>query len=255
MTPFYMASFFKIFTNFSTIRKLNKRLIIFLNKRLFKGGIMRNEQNITEKEPKERILESAAELYAMRGYADVGVREIAERANVNVAMISYYFNNKAGIFKEIIRRYFNDMRSILEKAKNHPSNSEEAIKFLVQETVDLMKSKTFLCKVAITEMPFNLPEFVDFKAEVMRMHIDYVRQTLEVANFFILEPRSQSIVGPALISLLFSHFLFGPLIKKVWDVEIDEQFFESYKEIISTILLYGLNGFKELMLRKKQGDK
>lgn len=213
------------------------------------------EQNITEKEPKERILESAAELFAMRGYADVGVREIAERAKVNISMISYYFSNKAGIFKEIIRRYFNDMRSILEKAKNHPSNSEDAIKFLVQETVNLMKNKTFFCKVAIAEMPFNLPEFIDFKAEVIRMHIDYVRQTLEAANFLILKPRYQSIIGPAFISLLFSHFLFGPLIKKVWDIDIDDQFFERYKETISTILLYGLNGFKEMMLIEKQGDK
>lgn len=216
---------------------------------------MSYEQNITEKEPKERILEYAAELFAMRGYADVGVREIAERAKVNISMISYYFSNKAGIFKEIIRRYFNDMRSILEKAKNHPSNSEDAIKFLVKETVNLMRSKAFFCKVAIAEMPFNLPEFVDFKAEVIRMHIDYVRQTLEVANFLILESRYQSIIGPAFISLLFSHFLFGPLIKKVWDIDIDDQFFERYKETISTILLYGLNGFKEMMLIQKQGDK
>lgn len=216
---------------------------------------MSHEQNITEKEPRERILDSAAELFAMRGYADVGVREIAERANVNVAMISYYFNNKAGIFKEIIRRYFNDMRSILQEAKNHQSNSEDAIKFLVQETVNLMKSKTFFCKVAIAEMPFNIPEFVDFKTEVIRMHIDYVRQTLEIANFFIFEPQYQSIIGPAFISLLFSHFLFGPLIKKVWDIEIDDQFFERYKETISTILLYGLNGFKEMMLIEKQGEK
>ncbi|MGQ9818422.1 MAG: TetR/AcrR family transcriptional regulator [Candidatus Kapaibacteriales bacterium] len=216
---------------------------------------MNYEQNIIEKEPRERILESAAELFAMRGFADVGVREIAERANVNVAMISYYFTNKAGIFKEIIRRYFDDMRLILDKAKSHPSNSEDAIKFLVHETVNLMKNKTFFCTVAITEMPFNLPEFIDFKAEIIRMHIEYVRQTLEVANFFIPEPKYQAIVGPAFISLLFSHFLFGPLIQKVWNIEIDDQFFERYKETISTILLYGLEGFKEMILIEKQGDK
>lgn len=208
---------------------------------------MNNEQDLKTKEPKERILESAVKLFAMRGYADVGVREIAENANVNIAMISYYFANKAGIFKEIIYRYFEEMRSILQNAKEGATNPEDVIRLLVNDTVELMKKKTFFCKVAITEMPFNFPEFADFKAEVIRMHIDYIRQILEIADLLIYEHKYQSIISPAVISLIFSHFLFGPIIKKIWDVEIDDSFYETYKQTITVLLLDGLHGLKEFI--------
>lgn len=217
---------------------------------------MRNELNRIMKEPKERILETAAELFAIRGYSSVGVREIAKQANVNVAMISYYFTNKSGILKEIIRRYFQEIRAILEKAKVNSYSLEDVIKFMVNEIVYLMKHKPVFCKVAITEMPFNLPEFADFKAEAIRMHVDFIMQSLEIANLFVLDPKYHLIIGPAIISLIFSHFLFSPVIKKALNIETDNEFFERYAQTISTLLLDGLKGLKNMIeLENQVGDK
>lgn len=41
-----------------------------------------------------RILQTAAELFAEHGYANTSVRKICEAAQVNVAMVNYYFHSK-----------------------------------------------------------------------------------------------------------------------------------------------------------------
>ena len=48
---------------------------------------------------RERLLIAAMRLFAAHGYARASTREIALAAGVNVASISYYFGDKAGLYK------------------------------------------------------------------------------------------------------------------------------------------------------------
>lgn len=209
---------------------------------------------INEKEPKERILEAAASLFATKGYAAVGVREIAELADVNLSMISYYFQGKAGILKEIILRYFDEVKTIYDNVLSQNLDPTNALSKIVDELVKLMKEKTIFCKVAITEMPFNLPEFLDFKAEVARRHIEYVKQGLELIKLFVDDNKLSSIITPAALSLIFSHFLFAPFITKVWNVELNEDYYKLYSKTITIFLLDGLNGIIKEFGKTNQGE-
>lgn len=46
-----------------------------------------------------RLLHAAIRLFAHQGYAKTSTRELAEHAQVNVAAISYYFGDKAGLYR------------------------------------------------------------------------------------------------------------------------------------------------------------
>ena len=54
---------------------------------------------------KERILEAATELFALKGYDATSVDEIASKANVSKPLIYYYFKSKKNILEELIKRY------------------------------------------------------------------------------------------------------------------------------------------------------
>lgn len=54
---------------------------------------------------KARILDAATEVFATKGYAGGRVAEIAQRAGVNHQLITYYFGGKAGLYREIGRRW------------------------------------------------------------------------------------------------------------------------------------------------------
>jgi AcrR family transcriptional regulator len=52
------------------------------------------------------ILEAARTLFAERGFDGVGLREIAARAGINVALTSRYFGSKEDLFKSAITEGF-----------------------------------------------------------------------------------------------------------------------------------------------------
>lgn len=49
--------------------------------------------------PEQRLLAAALELFAHQGYSKTSTRELADRAQVNVAAIRYYYGDKAGLYR------------------------------------------------------------------------------------------------------------------------------------------------------------
>jgi AcrR family transcriptional regulator len=61
-----------------------------------------NEISSLEVNARERLLETATELFAEKGYAATSVREIVEKAGVSKPVLYYYFKSKEGLFYAIM---------------------------------------------------------------------------------------------------------------------------------------------------------
>jgi len=59
---------------------------------------------------RERLLETAIDMFAEKGYAGTSVREIVDRAGVSKPVLYYYFKSKEGLFLAIL-----DMAENLQK--------------------------------------------------------------------------------------------------------------------------------------------
>ena len=57
---------------------------------------------------KESIMAVAMRLFAEKGLNLVAVREICKAANVNVALVNYYFHSKNGLYKACVERLFHE---------------------------------------------------------------------------------------------------------------------------------------------------
>ena len=55
-----------------------------------------------EEDNKERLLQAAIQLFAEQSFDAVSIRQIASTAQVNSAMISYYFGSKQKLFEAAI---------------------------------------------------------------------------------------------------------------------------------------------------------
>lgn len=64
-----------------------------------------NEREVSARTVRTRrkLLDAATTLFAERGYRAVSVRDIADAARVNSALVAYHFESKAGLFEEVIR--------------------------------------------------------------------------------------------------------------------------------------------------------
>ncbi|HIE32734.1 MAG TPA: TetR family transcriptional regulator, partial [Thermodesulfobacteriaceae bacterium] len=47
---------------------------------------------------RERLLEIAEEIFAKRGFAEAGIREITSQAGCNVAAVNYHFGDKKKLY-------------------------------------------------------------------------------------------------------------------------------------------------------------
>ena len=68
-------------------------------------------------ETRARLLQSAAQLFAARGFKDVTVREICRAARANVAAVNYHFGDKTGLYREVLQLAIDTMRSTNDVAR------------------------------------------------------------------------------------------------------------------------------------------
>ena len=55
-------------------------------------------------ETRDRLLKSAAQLFADRGFKKVTVRDICRAAKANVASVNYHFGDKTGLYREVLQQ-------------------------------------------------------------------------------------------------------------------------------------------------------
>ena len=84
---------------------------------------------------KVHINRAAVELFSFQGFGSTSIREIAEKAKVNSALISYHFKNKQGILEHIMIEYFEGLFQRFEsyqiaQTEEHPDYFEELMKMV-----------------------------------------------------------------------------------------------------------------------------
>ena len=66
-----------------------------------------------ELDPRQTLMETAARLFAEHGFEAVSTRMLAKEADVNIAMIAYYFGSKEKLFEAIIDERLPKTREML----------------------------------------------------------------------------------------------------------------------------------------------
>ncbi len=194
-------------------------------------------------DPKQEILAAAIGLFARKGFSATGVREIAQQAEVNIAMISYYFGSKRGILEAALAMFFQRYQAVAEQALAGDDPPEQKMRRFIRSIVVLLQNNNDLVRIAFTELPFDMPEIAAFKAE----HARKIAALFQNKFFSAMEgrlprPLRLEIVGPAFTGMVVSHFLLRPVLEEVFNTPFDEQFYEHYAEVMADLLFYGVLG-------------
>ena len=84
----------------------------------------------------EHILEVAEELFAEYGFEGTSVRELAKKAKVNVAMISYYFGSKEQLIKSLIQYRAGTFKETLKALNKETHSPIEKLDLLIDYYVE-----------------------------------------------------------------------------------------------------------------------
>lgn len=194
-----------------------------------------------EKPAKERLLKAAIGLFAKKGYSATGLREIVREAGVSVAMVNYHFGSKQALLEAILDRFFQGVYEVAEEILTGEEPPELMLRRFLRAVVGVLKKNPDLVRIAVTELPYDMPRIVEFRAErvtrMLGLVAGHVLPSLpeEVRKRIRLE-----VVGPALIGMLTFHFLMRPVVKSVFQVNFDSSFYENYADELADLLMYGV---------------
>lgn len=104
-----------------------------------------------------RIMEAAEELFAEKGFDGTSVRDIAEEAGVNLAMISYYFGSKDKLMESLFKYRGESIKLQLENMiENKELSSLQKVYALIDNYIDrIMKQQCFhkiLSRIQMVEL-------------------------------------------------------------------------------------------------------
>ncbi len=95
---------------------------------------------------RERLLAGATELFTRKGYNGTTVREIVASAGVTKPVLYYYFQNKEGIYLELIQEAFKKFDALLDASRKEQGNPMERILHLSDRVFSLFMENIQVAK-------------------------------------------------------------------------------------------------------------
>ena len=203
---------------------------------------------------KQRVFDAAVSLFARKGYAAVGVREIARSASVNLSTISYYFGGKAGLHRAIVNEANSRAAKMLAEAGDDSTPAEEHVRKMARGLVRFFRENTELALVGFnTFPPPDDPETValglkwgnEISAQITGL---YRKLGLDVSD-----PVQMGVVMHSLPMTVLTFFenVFaveqtGAQDRVVMPYQLDDAFFDHYAEHLAELFLYGVTGMTRL---------
>lgn len=112
---------------------------------------------------KEEILDVAEKLFAEQGFEAVSVREISKAADINIAMVSYYFGSKEKLYEEVISRKLTPIQDLIKQMNKIASSKEKLfglIDLFVNRFFENRQFQTLIFRETALSQRKNIPEFI-----------------------------------------------------------------------------------------------
>ena len=97
-----------------------------------------------EKCTEDKILEAAKSEFIEKGFDGARMQKIAERAEINKALLHYYFRSKENLFKAVFQSVFKDFFPNIIKALSSDISFWDKLKIFIDGYLDLLKKNPYL---------------------------------------------------------------------------------------------------------------
>lgn len=195
-----------------------------------------------DKDTREKLVEAATVLFAWKGFAGVSIRELAKAANVNSALISYYFGGKEGLYGAVLDMHLSHLLSVIEEASHSATDPEERISLFVKAISSMHKERPYLLRLVQGELINPTVCFEKVLVVFFKKIMTFLPATLaegkEREKFAEdIDPIYGSI---ALVSMINFYYIIRPLAERILPQDINRD-----EDYIKQILYIYLNGVKE----------
>lgn len=119
-----------------------------------------------------QILEVAEKLFAENGFDGASVRQIAKEADINIAMISYYFGSKEKLLEALLHFRTADFRMQIESVLSEEKDYLDTVDAIVKLVIERVHRNRRIYKIMHFEYS-NLSRKLDFSSYIERKKENY----------------------------------------------------------------------------------
>jgi AcrR family transcriptional regulator len=181
------------------------------------------------------ILQVAEQLFAEEGFDGTSVRDIAKKANVNIAMISYYFGSKEKMLEALVLNRIADMRLQLESLYNENIPPFEKVDKMVELYISRINKNRSIYQILHFEFStkkreLNFDGFTDMKKSNLETFKNIIKEGQDSGEF--QKDINVDLLPPIIMGTYFQFHMNKPLYIKILDLKTEEE----YNTYINTTL-------------------
>ncbi|MBS1737439.1 MAG: TetR/AcrR family transcriptional regulator [Bacteroidetes bacterium] len=130
---------------------------------------------------KETIINSAIELFSLKGYEGTSVRDIAADAGINVAMINYYFGSKEKLFESIVEHRASFLKGVFEELINNKQLSGiEKMDIIIDNTIERKFSGLNFHHIMHRELALqHRPQLKEAISDILLRNVTSIKNIIE----------------------------------------------------------------------------
>ena len=194
------------------------------------------------------ILQVAEQLFADEGFDGTSVREIAKIANINVAMISYYFGSKEKLLEALVFHRISDMQLHLENFYQESISPIQKMDKLIDFYIRRINSNRCIYQILHFELSnkkrdINLDTFTEVKNNNLKLMENIIKEGQTQGLF---QPNvTVALIPPIIIGSFIHVYMNKPYYQKLFQLDTDEAF-ENY--ILTTLTQHIQKTIKALLV-------
>ncbi len=169
------------------------------------------------KPARERLILSAAELFAADGFGGVSVRAICKRAGTGINMVNHYFGSKDGLLDAIVERYGVSVYAVPLRLLETPAQSKDdliaRIELIFETTLEACLAERDVMMVVLQQQA-ELPPLVAFQSRFVAFLEAAKGEGLVRANL------DTAMISGAMLDRIVSQVQFMPWIARTSGVNI-----------------------------------
>lgn len=189
---------------------------------------------------KTQILDTAEELFSANGYAATPVRQIAEQAGVNPALVHYYFGDKKSLLQQVMQRTLGPLVAAISTMNEGAETSPEAIARLLISTV---ASRPNLPRLVTREVLLPGGEMQRYFIENLAPHLGGALPPLierAQAAGKVRKDADPAIATMMILAVCLFPFVARELAGPVLGIRLDDTGIESLTQQVTQLIRHGL---------------
>lgn len=204
-----------------------------------------------ETDSKQRIIEAAIKIISRKGKHGIRMEEVAQEADINRAMVYYYFASKDNLYFEVLKTIFFNLfqdssNDINEDISNGKSHEEIISNFIRNSFIKRLNNNPDYTRIVIDALANgvdDIPRALELIATTSNLEptsglINIIRNGVQKGIFRDVDPH-QTVIS--ITGMIIIYFL-SPSIMKIFDVKVEneEEFINNRLNSIVDLIMNGI---------------